>query len=124
MVGAVRDDGLCRDTGIQNRGQVTGFAALNCRSIYNKILMVWNFVDTYNPDITIGMESWLREEIGNAEIFRADFTIFIFYPLCLRFTSCLPDVVPRALSFPSVCIFTLKSSKEKGKEERRFSPAT
>jgi len=38
---------------------------LNCRSIYNKALEFWNLVDTYNPDIIIGTESWLREEIGN-----------------------------------------------------------
>jgi hypothetical protein len=49
---------------------------VNCRSIYNKVLEFWNLVDTYNPDIIIGMESWLREEIGNTEIFRADFTTF------------------------------------------------
>jgi len=49
---------------------------VNCRSIYNKDLGFWNLVDTYNPDIVIGTESWLREEIGNAEIFRADFTTF------------------------------------------------
>ena len=36
----------------------------------------WNLVDTYNPDIIIGTESWLREEIWNTEIFRADFTTF------------------------------------------------
>ena len=36
-------------------------------------LEFWNSVDTYNPDIIIGMESWLREEIGNTEIFRTDF---------------------------------------------------
>jgi hypothetical protein len=48
---------------------------VNCRSIYNKALEFWNLVDTYNPDI-IGTESWLREEIGNTEIFRADFTTF------------------------------------------------
>jgi hypothetical protein len=35
-----------------------------------------NLFDTYNPDIIIGTESWLREEIGNTEIFRADFTTF------------------------------------------------
>jgi hypothetical protein len=29
----------------------------------------------YNPDI-IGTESWLREEIGNAGIIRAEFTTF------------------------------------------------
>ena len=45
---------------------------VNCRSIYNKLLEFWNLVDTYNPDIIIGTESWLREDIGNTEIFRAD----------------------------------------------------
>jgi hypothetical protein len=48
---------------------------VNCRSIYNKALEFWNLVDTYNPDIVIGMESWLKEDINNAEVFRADFTI-------------------------------------------------
>jgi hypothetical protein len=49
---------------------------VNCRSIYNKALEFWDLVDTYNPDIIIGTESWLREEIGNTEIFRTDFTTF------------------------------------------------
>jgi hypothetical protein len=30
----------------------------------------------YNPDVVIGMESWLKEDISNAEVFRADFTTF------------------------------------------------
>jgi len=47
---------------------------VNCRSIYNKALEFWNLVDMYNADIIIGTDSWLREEIGNTEIFRADFT--------------------------------------------------
>jgi hypothetical protein len=34
------------------------------------------FKDTYNPDIIIGTESWIREEIGNTEIFREEFTTF------------------------------------------------
>jgi hypothetical protein len=33
-------------------------------------------VDVYNPDVVIGTESWLKEDIGNAEVFRADFTVF------------------------------------------------
>jgi hypothetical protein len=37
---------------------------VNCRSIYNEDLEFWNLVDTYNPDIIIGTESWLREEMG------------------------------------------------------------
>jgi len=47
---------------------------VNCRSVYN-IVEFWNLVDTYNPDV-IGTESWLKEDISNAEIFRADFTTF------------------------------------------------
>jgi hypothetical protein len=31
---------------------------------------------TYNPDVIIGMESWLREVISNAEVFRDDYTTF------------------------------------------------
>jgi hypothetical protein len=49
---------------------------VNYRSIYNKALEFWNLVDTYIPDIAIGTESWLREEIGNTEIFRTDLTTF------------------------------------------------
>ena len=39
-------------------------------------LEFWNLVDTYNPDVIIGTESWLREEINNAEVFRDNYTIF------------------------------------------------
>jgi hypothetical protein len=49
---------------------------VNCRSIYNKALDIWNLVDTYNPDAVIDTEPWLQEDIGNAEVFRADFTTF------------------------------------------------
>jgi hypothetical protein len=49
---------------------------VNCRSILNKSLDFWNLVDTYNPDVIIGTESWLREEISNAEVFRDDNTTF------------------------------------------------
>ena len=49
---------------------------VNCRSIYNKVLEFWNLVDTFNPDIIIGTESCLREEIGNTDIFRTDLTTF------------------------------------------------
>jgi hypothetical protein len=43
---------------------------VNCKSILNKSLEYWNFIDTYNPDVIISMESWLREGIGNAAVFR------------------------------------------------------
>ena len=60
----------------KNGGKSLVLLQVNCRSIYNKALEFWNLVDTYNPDIIIGTESWLREEIGNTEIFRTDFTTF------------------------------------------------
>ena len=49
---------------------------VNCRSVYNKILEFWNLVDTYKPDVIICTDSWLKEDIGNAEIFRVHFTTF------------------------------------------------
>jgi hypothetical protein len=49
---------------------------VNCRSILNKSLGFWNLVDSYNPDIIIGTESWLKEEVSNAEVFRDDYTTF------------------------------------------------
>lgn len=45
-------------------------------SIFNKTLEFWNLVDTYNSDAVIGTESWLREEISSAEVFRTDYTTF------------------------------------------------
>jgi len=50
----------------KNEGKSLVLFQVNCRSIHNKALEFWNLVDTYNPDIIIGTESWLREEIGNA----------------------------------------------------------
>jgi hypothetical protein len=49
---------------------------VNCRSLLNKALDFWNLVDTYHPDVTIGTESWLREEISNTKVFRDDCTTF------------------------------------------------
>jgi len=46
---------------------------VNCRSICNKILESWNLIDTYNPDVVIGTESWLSEEINKVEIFRDEY---------------------------------------------------
>ena len=40
------------------------------------MLEFWNLIDTYNPDVIIGTESWLRGDTENAEVFRADYTTF------------------------------------------------
>jgi hypothetical protein len=49
---------------------------VNCRSIYQKVLEFWNLIETYYPDVIIGTESWLHEEISNAEVFRGDYITF------------------------------------------------
>ena len=49
---------------------------VHCRSICNKVLEFWNLIETYNPDVVIGTESWLNEEVNNAEVFRDDYTTF------------------------------------------------
>ena len=36
---------------------------VNCRIVYNKAAELWNLVDTYNPDVVTGTESWLKENI-------------------------------------------------------------
>ena len=47
---------------------------VQCRSVYNKASEFWNLVDTYNPDVVIGTDSWFKKDIGNVEVIRADFT--------------------------------------------------
>ena len=49
---------------------------VNCRSIFNKILELWSLIYTYNHDVVIGTESWLSEEINNAELFRDAYISF------------------------------------------------
>ena len=48
---------------------------INCRSKCNTILEFWNLIDTYKPD-EIGTESWIGEEINNAEVFRDIYLTF------------------------------------------------
>jgi hypothetical protein len=60
----------------QTEGKALALLQVNCGSIYNKTLEFWNLVYTYNSDIITGTESWFREQMGNEEIFRADFTTF------------------------------------------------
>ena len=59
-----------------SEGQPLVLLQVNCRSICNKILEFWNLIDTYNPDVVIGKESWLSEEINNSKVFRDDYITF------------------------------------------------
>ena len=54
----------------QAEGKQLALLQVNCRNICNNNLEFWNLTDIYNPDVVIGTESWLSEEINNAEVFR------------------------------------------------------
>ena len=58
--------------GHRTEGKPLVLLQVSCRSICNKILEFWNLIDTYNPDV-ISTDSWLSEEINNAELFRNDY---------------------------------------------------
>jgi len=60
----------------QIEGKPLVLLQVNCRSILNNILQFWNLVDTYNPDVILGTESWLGEEINNAEVFLDNYSTF------------------------------------------------
>jgi exonuclease III len=60
----------------QMEGKPIVLLQVNCRNILNEILEFWILIDTYNPDVIISTELWLREEINNAEVFRDDYTTF------------------------------------------------
>jgi hypothetical protein len=49
---------------------------VNCGSILNKSMDFCNSIYTYTPDAITGMESWLREEISNAQVFRNDYVTY------------------------------------------------
>jgi ASC-1-like (ASCH) protein len=51
----------------------------------------WNLIDTYDPDV-IGTESWLSEEIKNAEVFRDDYITFR-RERCTRVFICIKNYV-------------------------------
>jgi hypothetical protein len=68
----------CETTGAAQKieGNSLVLLQVNCRSILNKSLEFWNLIDTYNSYVIIGTESWLREDISNAELFRDNYTTF------------------------------------------------
>jgi len=69
-----RDKAVAETSAYRTEGKSLVVLQVNCRSVYNKAIELWNLVDTYSPDVVIGTESWLKEDINNAEVFRADFT--------------------------------------------------
>jgi len=73
---SAEEEGVAATVGHISEGKPLVLLQLNGRRFCNKILEFWNLIDTYNLDVVIGTESWLSEEINNAENFRDDYITF------------------------------------------------
>ena len=71
----IKDECLAASVAHTIESKPLGLLQVNCRSIYNKAFDFWIVIDTYDP-AAIGTESWLSEEVNNAEVSRADYTTF------------------------------------------------
>jgi hypothetical protein len=49
---------------------------VNWRSVNNKIIVLWKLVGNRNRDDFIGTESWIKEDIRNADVFGTNLTTF------------------------------------------------
>ena len=49
---------------------------VNCQSLLVKKESFFNLLNTYNPDIIFGTESWLRPDILSSEVFPADYSVY------------------------------------------------
>ena len=49
---------------------------INFRSIVNKLPSFYDVIHTYDPDIIVGCETWLTNDIFSSEIFPPNYTVF------------------------------------------------
>ena len=49
---------------------------INFQSIHSKKVELWNLLGATNPDIIIGCERWLKQEISDAEMFAPTFSVY------------------------------------------------
>ena len=49
-------------------------AIINCQSVRNTVPELETLLETSQPDVVIGTESWLTDDVGTAEIFPSDYT--------------------------------------------------
>jgi hypothetical protein len=61
------------------------FATINFQSINAKKHSFWNFLDSSNPDIICGNETWFKPSMCNSEILpdESDYEIFLEYSMLL-----------------------------------------
>lgn len=49
---------------------------VNLQSIVNKVEETSVLIDMYEPDVVIGVESWLREGVGSSEVFPKGYEVY------------------------------------------------
>ena len=59
-----------------NKPRNTKILAINFHSVKNKKEELCNLIDSSNPRMIIGTESWLRKDISNSEIFSDSYTVY------------------------------------------------
>jgi len=52
--------------------------SINFRSIKNKISQLHHIITTHNPDIIVGTETWLTQDIDSSELFPSPFSMTVF----------------------------------------------
>ena len=49
---------------------------INFRSVINKVPQLVNMIDSIQPDIIIGTETWLHKGVYSSEIFPEDYIVY------------------------------------------------
>jgi hypothetical protein len=85
---------------------------LNCRSIVSKSVEFSTLVEIQSPDVIIGTESWLKEDMLNDEVFPMGFTYYRRDRigrgggLFLGIRECIPSILHRVEEdFEMLCVF-------------------
>lgn len=61
---------------VEDEGSNMKIMLINCQSIRNKVVQFSVMIDMYEPDVVIGVESWLKEDINNREIFPGGYDVY------------------------------------------------
>ncbi len=49
---------------------------MNCRSITGKVPNLETVLETEDPDVIVGTESWLKSSVASGELFPSEYNVF------------------------------------------------
>ena len=64
------------DLPLANDSPILTSLTVNCQSLLAKKESFFNLLDTYNPDIIFGTESWLKPDLLSSEVFPAGYSVY------------------------------------------------